>query len=163
MNKPTPGPWHIDPMGAYHCNGNIRILAEQCTPVAVVPEHLKADARLIAAAPQLYDAVEAADTLCAVLNISDLTPQARGCVREAWPLIQIARAAARPNSAYAEAVKEGQQHEIKRLDSLIAALTKALGYAIERADAWHDDSRGGDCPELEDERATLTEIQRRTQ
>jgi len=115
---------------------------------------------LMAAAPQLYDAVEAADTLCAVLNISDLTPQARGCVREAWPLIQDAIAAIRPNSQYAAAIKDAHQHEIKRLDSLVTALTKALGYAIERADAWHDDSRGnGDCPELEDERALLQRTQ----
>lgn len=81
---------------------------------------------LMAAAPQMYDAVEAADTLCAVLNISDLPPQARGCVREAWPLIQIARAAARPDSNYAKAVNEGHEHEIKRLDEIIWTLVEAI-------------------------------------
>ena len=54
--KHTPGPWYIDPIKA-HANGNRRIMAEQCTPVAVVPEHLAADARLIAAAPDLLDAL----------------------------------------------------------------------------------------------------------
>lgn len=59
MNKHTPGPWHIDPIKA-HANGNRRIMAEQCTPIAVVPEQLAADARLIAAAPDLLDALNAA-------------------------------------------------------------------------------------------------------
>ncbi len=54
--KHTPGPWYIDPIKA-HANGNRRIMAGQCTPVAVVPEHLAADARLIAAAPDLLDAL----------------------------------------------------------------------------------------------------------
>ena len=54
--KHTPGPWYIDPIKA-HATGNRRIMAEQCTPVAVVPEHLAADARLIAAAPDLLDAL----------------------------------------------------------------------------------------------------------
>lgn len=55
--KHTPGPWHIDPIKA-HANGNRRIMAEQCTPVAVVPEHLAADARLIAAAPAMLAALQ---------------------------------------------------------------------------------------------------------
>ena len=54
--KHTPGPWYIDPIKA-HANGNRRIMAEQCTPVAVVPEHLAADARLIAAAPDMLAAL----------------------------------------------------------------------------------------------------------
>lgn len=57
--KHTPGPWYIDPIKA-HANGNRRIMAEQCTPVAVVPEHLAADARLIAAAPDLLEALKEA-------------------------------------------------------------------------------------------------------
>ena len=55
--KHTPGPWYIDPIKA-HANGNRRIMAEQCTPVAVVPEHLAANARLIAAAPDLLEALD---------------------------------------------------------------------------------------------------------
>ena len=54
--KHTPGPWYVDPIKA-HANGNRRIMAEQCTPVAVVPEHLAADARLIAAAPDMLIAL----------------------------------------------------------------------------------------------------------
>jgi len=54
--KHTPGPWYIDPI-KFHVNGNRRIMAEQCTPVAVVPEHLAADARLIAAAPDMLNAL----------------------------------------------------------------------------------------------------------
>jgi hypothetical protein len=57
--KHTPGPWYVDPIKA-HANGNRRIMAEQCTPVAVVPEHLAADARLIAAAPDMLDALQRA-------------------------------------------------------------------------------------------------------
>ena len=57
MSKHTPGPWHIDPIKV-HANGNRRIMAEQCTPVAVVPEHLAADSRLIAAAPDLLGALQ---------------------------------------------------------------------------------------------------------
>ena len=57
--KHTPGPWYIDPIKA-HANGNQRIMAGQCTPVAVVPEHLAADARLIAAAPDLLEALKEA-------------------------------------------------------------------------------------------------------
>jgi len=56
MSKHTPGPWYIDPIKA-HANGNRRIMAEQCTPVAVVPDHLVGDARLIAAAPDLLTAL----------------------------------------------------------------------------------------------------------
>ena len=54
--KHTPGPWHIDPM-RHRANGNICIMAEQCTVVAAVPEYLKANARLIAAAPELLEAL----------------------------------------------------------------------------------------------------------
>lgn len=82
--------------------------------------HQKEMFNYMAASPQLYEAVEAADTLCAVLNISSLTPQARLAVRETWPLVQIARAAARPGTAYAEAVDKGHRFEIERLDWIIA-------------------------------------------
>jgi hypothetical protein len=82
--------------------------------------------RLLAAASAMYAACEAADALCAVLNISDLTPQARGAVREAWPLIQEAITVARPNSQYATAIKDAHQHEIKRLDGIIWTLIEAI-------------------------------------
>jgi hypothetical protein len=67
----TPGPWHVDPF-KHHANGNFRVLAHQCTPVAVVPEHLLADARLIAAAPDLLEALE----------------QARAALPDAWHAVQ---------------------------------------------------------------------------
>lgn len=59
MTQHTPGPWYVDP-NKVRANGNRRIMAEQCTPVAVVPEHLAADARLIAAAPDLLEALREA-------------------------------------------------------------------------------------------------------
>lgn len=73
----------------------------------------------------LFDACDAADTAFAVLNISDLTPQARMCVREAWPLVQSARAKA-VGGVYAEAVKESHSHEIARLDGLLAEMSLAV-------------------------------------
>ena len=76
----------------------------------------------------MFAAIDAADTAFAVLNVQDLDdfPQARQCIREAWPLVQSARAKARPDSGYADAVKEVQQHEIARLDGIIADLRDRL-------------------------------------
>lgn len=84
------------------------------------------DARLISAAPDMYAALDAADTAFAVLQVQDLGSQARSCVREAWPLVQSALAKANPGSSYAEAVGEAQQHEIARLDGVIADLRDRL-------------------------------------
>jgi hypothetical protein len=87
MSKHTPGPWHIDPIKA-HANGNRRIMAEQCTPVAVVPEHLAADARLIAAAPDLLEALKA------MLNhTADLDPMQGYPPEEDFSAVKQARAA----------------------------------------------------------------------
>ena len=80
--KHTPGPWYIDPIKA-HANGNRRIMAEQCTPVAVVPEHLAADARLIAAAPDLLEAlkmVRDADDDCKRDGLPTIPPAARATI-----------------------------------------------------------------------------------
>lgn len=80
--KHTPGPWYIDPIKA-HANGNRRIMAEQCTPVAVVPEHLAADARLIAAAPDLLEAlkmVRDADDDCKRDGLQTIPPAARATI-----------------------------------------------------------------------------------
>jgi len=84
--KHTPGPWYIDPIKA-HANGNRRIMAEQCTPVAIVPEHLAADARLIAAAPQLLEALQ---DVCARLLYRGVSTNAGHPDRTAF---EIARAA----------------------------------------------------------------------
>lgn len=95
----------------------------------------EATANLLAAAPELYAAVDAADTAFAVLQISDLTPQARGCIREAWPLIQQARAKVDPSGVYAEAIRESHQHEIARLDAIIAEVKDILANAPVQTEA----------------------------
>jgi hypothetical protein len=82
MSKHTPGPWHIDPIKA-HANGNRRIMAEQCTPVAVVPEHLAADARLISAAPDLLDALKQAVKLNGFREFNDHIPAMKAAIAKA--------------------------------------------------------------------------------
>lgn len=124
MSKFTPGPWAI--------YGSI-IRAEdgdECH-IATVSQwggdpEAAANGNLIAACPDMFAAIDAADTAFAVLNVQDLGGQARQCIREAWPLVQSARAKARPDSGYADAVKEVQQHEIARLDGIIADMRDRL-------------------------------------
>lgn len=141
----TPAPWTIRESGeanetilvdpADHWFACIRHNGEY------MPIKQKADALLIAASPDLYAACDAADTAFAVLYISDLTPQARSCVREAWPLVQQARAKVNPTGAYAEEVAEAQQHEIARLDRVVAQLVEALAgtsKALDRMIYTHD-------------------------
>jgi hypothetical protein len=86
MSKHTPGPWYIDPIKA-HANGNRRIMAEQCTPVAVVPDHLVADARLIAAAPDLLEALQQVvhewDTNPNVITYAELMRASRAAIAKA--------------------------------------------------------------------------------
>lgn len=69
--KHTPGPWYIDPFKG-KANGNIRVMAEQCTPVCVVPDHLRVDARLIAAAPDLLEALKVLQIWCGLDEKSDV-------------------------------------------------------------------------------------------
>lgn len=90
-------------------------------------------ARLISAAPDMFAAIDAADTAFAVLSVQDLGGQSRQCIREAWPLVQSARAKALPDSGYADAVKEAQQHEIARLDGVVKQLVDAVLYLYPRA------------------------------
>lgn len=85
---------------------------------------------LMAASKDMYAALDAADTAFAVLNVQDLGSQARACVRQTWPLVQDALVKANPGTSYAEAVKEAQQHEIARLDALVADLYAALENAV---------------------------------
>jgi hypothetical protein len=92
----------------------------------------EANAHLISAAPDMFTAIDAADTAFAVLNVQDLGGQARACIREAWPLVQSARAKACPDGAYAEAIKEAQQHEIARLDGVVKQLVDAVLYLYPR-------------------------------
>lgn len=104
-------------------------------------------AQLIAATPQMHTACESADIAFAVLQISDLTPQARGCVREAWPLIQEALAAARPGGVYAEVIKDAHQHEIKRLDGIVGKCLTALQLLLDPMVGMyaHQESLGNKC------------------
>lgn len=95
----------------------------------------RAIGHLLAASKDMFAAIDAADTAFAVLNVQDLGGQARACIREAWPLVQSARAKARPDSGYAEAVAEAQQHEIARLDGVVAELRDALRCALNWIDA----------------------------
>ena len=54
----------------------------------------------------MLKALEEADVAFAVFNITDLTPQARGCLVKTWPLVQDAIMEVRgKNSIYAEAAK----------------------------------------------------------
>lgn len=82
--------------------------------------------QLMAASKDMYAALDASDTAFAVLNVQDLGGQARACIREAWPLVQSAMSKAVPYGAYADAVKEAQQHEIARLDKVVADLRDRL-------------------------------------
>jgi len=86
----------------------------------------RAIGHLLAASKEMYAALDAADTAFAVLNVQDLGSQARSCVRDAWPLVQAARAKALPDSGYAEVIKEVQQNEIARLDAVVADLRDRL-------------------------------------
>jgi len=134
MSKFTAGPWLIadktfvyalnaDGSNQFSCPVQRGYLADgYITPA----DELVANANLISAAPDMFDAIDAADPAFAVLNVQGVGGQARACIREAWPLVQSARAKARPDSGYADAVTEAQQHEIARLDAVVADLTDAL-------------------------------------
>ena len=125
MSNFTPGPYKLDHSGGatYVCTADSDI--NLCR---VTAQDQIANSHLFCAAPDMFAAIDAADTAFAVLNVQDLDdfPQARQCIREAWPLVQSARAKARPDSGYADAVKEVQQHEIARLDGIIADMRDRL-------------------------------------
>lgn len=121
----TPGPWNV----VDNASGMISISTGVGGTVAAVGHDIgdnMANAHLIAAAPDLFAAIDSADTAFAVLNVQDLGGQARACIREAWPLVQSARAKARPDSGYADAVAEVQQHEIARMDAVVDELRDRL-------------------------------------
>jgi len=63
----------------------------------------------------MLKALEEADVAFAVFNITDLTPQARGCLVKTWPLVQDAIMEVRgKNSIYAEAVRMAREEDAKR-------------------------------------------------
>jgi len=76
------------------------------------------DLDLNEAAPDMLKALDEADTAFAVINICDnLTPQARGALKEAWRMVQDTLAKAKPGSAYVEAVKEVRTEEAAQAES----------------------------------------------
>lgn len=67
----------------------------------------------------MLKALEEADVAFAVFNITDLTPQARGCLVKTWPLVQDAIMEVKgKNSIYAEAVRMAREEDAKRGISL---------------------------------------------
>lgn len=134
MSKFTPGPWMIADDNFVYALNDAGINRFSC-PVQrghydrntrTTDAEITANAHLISAAPDMFAAIDAADTAFAVLNVQDLGGQARKCIREAWQVVQSARAKARPDSGYADAIKEAQQHEIARLDKVVADLRDRL-------------------------------------
>ena len=147
MSKFTPGPWELSRQCSTLIMSGNRSIASAGVSTSNVDTDLvhlenEANATLISAAPDMFAAIDAADTAFAVLNVQDMDdfPQARACIREAWPLVQSARAKARPDSGYADAVAESQQNEIARLDGVIAELRVALGCALNWIDAVPSDA-----------------------
>ncbi|MEM8972252.1 MAG: hypothetical protein AAGD43_09355 [Pseudomonadota bacterium] len=92
--KTTPGPWHISPMGSYgDFDGKSRIIIGDdrriCAVHAYPGDHeCKANARVIAAAPLMYEAL-------ANLENDD----GKNMPDTAWKLVQDALSAARGETA----------------------------------------------------------------
>ena len=89
----------------------------------------------------LVRALDEADTAFAVINICDgLTPQARGCIRSAWPLVRQELAKIKgPDSAFAHvaaAVRQFPTGYIRR-----ETITEHLNAELGRDEFVDDDSR----------------------
>lgn len=71
MSKHTPGPWHVSPFGAgfeiESATGVSVGQAHQTRPVRTADDHdeRRANARLMAAAPELLEALKACAAVCA--------------------------------------------------------------------------------------------------
>lgn len=80
MSKPTPGPWEVV---ARLKNGGHEIgsVSEEVTVCEVDEEP---DARLIAAAPELLEALEKAVTLCRCRGTGTYTPSCSMCHDSTW-------------------------------------------------------------------------------
>ena len=89
----------------------------------------------------LVRALDEADTAFAVINICDgLTPQARGCIRSAWPLIQQELAKIKgPDSAFAHAVAAVRQFPTGYITRETVA--ESLNAELGRDEFTDDDSR----------------------
>ncbi len=80
MTKHTPGPWHVD--AQYICRADGVAIADVWQSMEVSGEDTEANARLIAAAPDLLTALE------------ELLPYVTGSMRSTTdPLVEAARAA----------------------------------------------------------------------
>ena len=91
--KHTPGPWYSDTSGEYYAGHVVRhngvLICRMATPINARAGKVAANARLLAAAPELLAALEA------ILDGRDLTepPKAMTQAHRHWVLLDKARAA----------------------------------------------------------------------
>lgn len=121
-HKPTPGPWCLgEPYSVKEGKYALRAVSVSAHGQAIARVWLgpddppragfgneRANARLIAGARTMYDALDEADTAFAVLNISseELTPQARAAHGRAWVAVQAALGVVHgPDSVHAQAAR----------------------------------------------------------
>lgn len=118
--KFTPGPWAY---GVHSSDGKpdgclVWDLPTGCNVASLwaslrTVEKCEENAKLISAAPDMYEALDEADTAFAVLNVSagcSLTPQARRSLGEAWVKVQeVLGRIHGPDSAHAEAALENRK------------------------------------------------------
>ncbi len=63
---------------------------------------------------RMFKALMEADVAFAVFNITEVTPQARGCLIKAWPLVQDCIAEVKgEDSAYTEAIRLARAEDAK--------------------------------------------------
>lgn len=88
--KATPGPWFVEDFDVHALvDGSSRLVAEVSAPgKATTPQTLPANARLIAAAPELYDALS---ELVAMLSGSTRTMNAPDAIDAALAALAKAR------------------------------------------------------------------------
>ncbi len=124
MSKHTEGPYEVvrtalKRLGLEHCkgaDGYSNVTYDLVNARVATPEEAWANCQLWQAAPAMFDAIEEADTLIVLLAMCDdlktsITPQAFSQFKKARIAIQDARAKAKPNGAYAAAVKEVREKE----------------------------------------------------
>ena len=144
----TPGPWQVDDHRFVTASKDraFATIAE-VTPCEselddetfyeISEKEAEANARLIAAAPELLDACNSSDTAFAMLSICDgLTSQARAAIREGWAKVQAATIKARPHSGYAESVQEEPMSALNLQKSIEGEMLDALREAIREVDGF---------------------------